>query len=80
MRHLVDPNTREIESDDLATWLLFFLESHGADVTLRPDHTVRVNLDSMVGLNAETIERWAPIIAKLIPDIRAILVARTELR
>ena len=75
-RHLVDPCERSIDSDDLATWLLFFLESHGAEVTLRADRSVHVNLDPMPGLDAETVDRWAPVITILLPEFRQILFAR----
>ena len=74
--HLVDPHERGIDSDDLATWLLFFLESHGAEVVLTATEHVRVNLDSMSGLDVETGHRWAPIIATLLPEFREILKAR----
>jgi hypothetical protein len=75
-RHMVDPNARDIDSDDLATWLLFFLESHGADVVLTPTQDVQVHLDSMPGLDAETAHRWAPVITNLLPEMREILQAR----
>ena len=75
-RHFVDASERNIDSDDLATWLLFFLESHGAEVTLRADRSMHVNLDTMPGLDAETVERWAPVIAILLPEFREILLAR----
>ena len=45
VHHDVNPNARGIDPDDLASWLLFFLESHGAEVTLRAEGSVRVNLD-----------------------------------
>ena len=67
--HIVDPNARGIDSDDLACWLLFFLESHGADVILHTDTSVQVNLDPMPGLDAVTVGRWAPIIAILLPRV-----------
>jgi hypothetical protein len=73
--HYVDPDDRRITDDDLATWLLFFLESHGADVVL-DGRAVRVNLDPMPGMDAATAERWAPIIAILLPTFREILLAR----
>jgi hypothetical protein len=74
--HIVDPHARGIDSDDLATWLLFFLESHGAEITLRADGSMKVNLDPMPGLDAETGERWAPVITNLLPEFRVILLAR----
>jgi hypothetical protein len=74
--HVVDLVERNIDSDDLATWLLFFLEAHGAEITLRPDRSLHVNLDPMVGLDAEIVGRWAPIIATLLPEFRTILLAR----
>ena len=75
-RHLVDARERRIDSDDLATWLLFFLESHGAEVTLRADRSLHVNLDPMSGLDAETVDRWAPVVVNLMPEFRQILIAR----
>jgi hypothetical protein len=75
-RHLVDPNARDVESDDVATWLLFFLESHGADVVLTATEHVQVHLDSMRGLDAATAERWAPVITNLLPEFRQILIGR----
>jgi hypothetical protein len=76
MRHEVDPTERGIDSDDLACWLLFFLESHGAEITLRADRSVKVNLDPMPGLDAVTVDRWAPVITNLLPEFREILIAR----
>ena len=75
-RHEVDPTERGIDSDDLATWLLFLLESHGADVTLRADRSVRVNLDPMPGLDSVTVARWAPVVVNLLPEFRQILLTR----
>ena len=75
-RHEVDPTERGIDSDDLATWLLFFLESHGAEVILRADRSVRVNLDPMPGLDALTAARWAPVVVNLLPEFRQFLLAR----
>ena len=75
VHHDVDTNDRKIDSDDLATWLLFFLESHGADVVLTADGSVQVHLDPM-GLDAVTAERWAPIITNLLPEFREILKRR----
>ena len=74
--YIVDPNARGIDSD-LATWLLFFLESHGAEITLRADGSIKVNLDPMPGLDAEIVERWAPTITNLLPEFRIILLARS---
>ena len=76
IHHDVDPTERGIDSDDLACWLLFFLESHGATITLTATQNVRVNLDTMPGLDAETVERWAPIITNVLPEMREILKAR----
>jgi hypothetical protein len=42
----VDPNERRIDSDDLATWLLFYLEAHGATISLTPRYHVHVDLDT----------------------------------
>jgi hypothetical protein len=75
-RHQVDPTERNIDSDDLACWLLFFLESHGATITLTRAQHVHVDLDTMPGLDAEIVGRWAPIITNLLPEFRAILLAR----
>jgi hypothetical protein len=77
-RHLVDPHARGIDSDDLATWVLFYLETHGAVVTLTATGAVQVNLDPMPGLDTETVERWAPVITNLLPEFREILQARTK--
>jgi hypothetical protein len=74
--HFVDPNARSIDSDDLACWLLFFLESHGADVVMLEDTAVQVHLDPMPGLTADVVARWAPTIAILLPEFRKILLAR----
>jgi hypothetical protein len=71
----VDPDDRRITDDDLACWLLFFLESHGADVVLT-DTGVLVDLNPMPGMDAVTAERWGPIIAILLPTFREILLAR----
>lgn len=75
-RHLVDPNDRTIDGDDVATWLLFFIEAHGAEVTWTETRAVRVNLDPIAGLDADTVSRWAPVIMNLIPAMREILLAR----
>ena len=74
--HLVDPSAREIESEDLATWVLFYLESHGATITLGPTQNVHVDLNTMPGLTADVVARWAPIITNLLPEMREILKAR----
>ena len=60
--HVVDPTARNIDSGDLACWLLVFLESHGATITLGPTDNVHVNLVTMPGLTADVVNRWAPII------------------
>jgi hypothetical protein len=78
--HVVDPTERGIDGADLATWLLFFLEAHGAEITPRPDRRLHVNLDPMVGLDAEIVGRWAPIITNLLPEFREILLARAACR
>jgi|tagenome__1003787_1003787.scaffolds.fasta_scaffold20971053_2 hypothetical protein len=80
IHHDVDPNDRRIDSDDLACWLLFYLESHGASVTLTARQEVHVNLDPMPGLTAAVVDRWAPVIAKLLPEFREILLARPNQR
>ena len=74
--HVVDPTARNIDSDDLATWLLFFLESHGATITMGPTQNVHVDLNTMPGLTADVVDRWAPIITNLLPEFRQILIAR----
>ena len=49
-RHQVDPTEcSSVDSDGLACWLLFYLEAHGAEIVLRPDRSVNVNLDPMMG-------------------------------
>jgi hypothetical protein len=78
--HVVDPSARDIDSDDLATWLLFFLEAHGAAITLRPDRSLHVDLDPIAGLDAEIVGRWAPVITNLLPEFRQILLARAACR
>ena len=78
--HLVDARDRTIDSDDLPTWLLFFLESHGAEVTLRADRSLPVNLNTMPGLDADTAHRWAPVIAKSMAEFGEILLARMRRR
>jgi hypothetical protein len=79
VRHEVDPDVRNIDSDDLACWLLFLLETHGATITLTtPSQNVHVNLDTMLGLDAATVDRWAPVITNLLPEFRAILLARVQ--
>jgi hypothetical protein len=72
----VDPNARTIDSEDLACWLLFYLEAHGATITLTPTKSVHVDLDTMPGLTADVVERWAAVITNLLPEFRAILHAR----
>ena len=74
--HVVDPDARNIDSDDLACWLLFFLEAHGATITVGPTQNVHVNLDTMPGLTADVVNRWAPVITNLLPEMREILKAR----
>jgi hypothetical protein len=76
VHHDVDPHERGIDSDDLATWLLFYLEAHGATITLGPTQNVHVDLDTMLGLTADVVTRWAPVITNLLPEMRAILQAR----
>ena len=76
-RHQVDPTAaRSIDSDDLATWLLFFLEAHGATITVGPTQNIHVDLNTMPGLTADVVDRWAPIITALLPEFREILLAR----
>ena len=74
--HQVDPTARDIDSDDLATWLLFFLESHGATITVGPTQNIHVDLNTMPGLTADVVGRWAPTITILLPEFREILLAR----
>ena len=76
IHHDVDPNDRRIDSDDLACWLLFYLESHGAVITLTPTQNIHVDLDPMPGMTAAIADRWGPVIARLMPEFRAILLAR----
>lgn len=78
--HVVDPSARSIDGADLATWLLFFLEAHGAEITLRPNRSLHVDLNPMAGLDAEIVGRWAPNIANLLPEFREILLARSACR
>ena len=78
MVHDVDPNARSIDGADLACWLLFYLESHGATITMTPTHHVHVDLDTMPGLTADVVGRWAPAITNLLPECREILLARDD--
>lgn len=78
IHHDVDPTTRGLDSADLATWLLFYLEAHGATITLSPTQSVHVDLDTMPGLDADIVGRWAPVITVLIPELREILQARRQ--
>jgi hypothetical protein len=50
IHHVVDPNARTIDSDDL---------------------------DSMPGLTADVVARWAPVITTLLSEIGEILRGRT---
>jgi hypothetical protein len=45
-------------------------------VVLHADSSVRVNLDPMPGLDAVTVNRWALVITNVLPEIRALLLAR----
>jgi len=74
--YVVDSSDRRITDDDLACWLLFYLEAHGVEVALREDHSVCVDLNPLRGLDAATASRWAPVITILIPAFREILIAR----
>ena len=49
---------------------------HGATVTLTPTQNVHVNLDTMPGLTADVVGRWAPVITSVLPEMREILKAR----
>jgi hypothetical protein len=62
--------------DDLATWLLFYIESHGAEVVLHVDRRLTVNLNTIPGMDEITAARWAPIIVGLIPELRSQLQSR----
>jgi hypothetical protein len=74
-QYCIDPTGTINHRDDRAAMLMFFLEHHG-EVTLHPDQSIKVNLDPMPGLDAETVHRWAPVILNALPEIRAILLAR----
>jgi hypothetical protein len=75
--HEVDPNARTIDGSDLACWLLFYLEAHGAEISMDAETTaVRVNLDPIPHLTAEIVARWGPTIAILLDEFRHILLAR----
>ena len=74
--YVVDPTARGIDNDDLATWLLFFLEAHGATITVGPTQNVHVDLNTMPGLTADVVGRWAPVITNVLPEMREILLAR----
>jgi hypothetical protein len=57
--------------------VLFYLEAHGATVTMMANHKVHVDLDTMPGLTADVVNRWAPVITNLLPEIAEILRGRT---
>jgi hypothetical protein len=56
--------------------VLFYLEAHGATITVTPTHKVHVDLDTMPGLTADVVNRWAPVITNLLPEIGEILRGR----
>lgn len=76
MTTTVDPHDVAIASADVAQWLLFFLECHGAAVVLHADHHVTVDLDRMPGLDAARVATLGPAIVRLLPEMRQILIAR----
>ena len=45
-------------------------------VVLHADSSVPVNSDPMPGLDAVTVNRWAPVITNVLPEIRAMRLAR----
>ena len=45
-----------------------------------PAQHVHVDLNTMPGLDAAIVGRWAPIIATLLPEFRTILLARVAPR
>ena len=45
-------------------------------MTLGPTQNVHVDLDTMPGLTADVVGRWAPLITNVLPEIREILQAR----
>jgi hypothetical protein len=62
--------------DDLATWLLFYLESHGAQVVPHADQHVSVDLNPIPGMTDAIAARWAPVVVGLIPELRQMLLSR----
>lgn len=73
--YVVDPTEVGVHEDDLALWLLSYLESHGAVVTLTPDEAVTVDLEGL-HLDARTADRWARVTVRVIPEMRLLLLAR----
>lgn len=80
IEYQVDPNNVAIDLDAVAAWALFYLECHGGAVVLTPDHAVRIDLNAMSGMTAETAARWSPVLVLLIPRMRGILLARRSNR
>ena len=74
--YVVDSSDRRITDDDLACWLLFYLEAHGVEVVLNEDRSLCVDLNPVLGLDEGTASRWGPVVALLIPAFREILLAR----
>jgi hypothetical protein len=56
--------------------MLFYLEAHGAIITMTPNQKVHVDLDRP-GLTADVVARWAPVITNLLPEIGEILRGRS---
>jgi hypothetical protein len=59
--HRIDPKVSTLTPDDLATWLLFYVESHGAAVVLHADRHVTVDLNPIPGMTEAIAARWAPV-------------------
>ena len=76
--HEVDVHTVSFHSCDVATWLLFFLEAHGARVVLTETDNVTIDLNPLPGMTDETADRWCPVITALMPEMRSILRARAR--
>jgi hypothetical protein len=74
--HRVDLSAVTFFPCDLALWLLFYLESHGATVVLHDDRHVSADLNPIPGMTDLIAGRWAPIVIGLTPELRACLKAR----
>lgn len=74
--HVVNTDERVLDSDDLASWVLFWIEMHGGVASLNAKQDLHVDLDPVAGLTAATADRLARVTVLLHHEIRAILLAR----